>query len=91
MSSRMRSSTDPVNSSDKTFAVSVLPTPLVPRNKKTPIGRLGFLNPVLERMTASAIEFVASDWSITFSAKIFFKLERRSNSWLSASFPTFIS
>ena len=55
MSSRIRSSTDPVNSSDKTFAVSVLPTPLVPRNKKTPIGRLGFLNPVFERITASAI------------------------------------
>ena len=47
------------------FASSVLPTPVVPRKIKEPIGRLGSCNPARLRRTASATASIASSCPIT--------------------------
>ena len=47
------------------LASSVLPTPVGPRNKKLPIGRLGSAIPARERMMASATFSTASSCPMT--------------------------
>ena len=47
------------------LANSVLPTPVVPRNIKEPIGFLGSFNPARLRRTASATAIIASSWPTT--------------------------
>ena len=44
---------------------SVLPTPVGPRNKNEPLGRLGSDNPALERRIALLTAFNASSWPTT--------------------------
>ena len=60
MSIRTIWSSESNKSSARAFASSVLPTPVGPRNKKLPIGRLGFCNPARERRTAEATFCTAS-------------------------------
>ena len=52
------------------FASSVFPTPVGPRKRKEPIGRLGSLIPARARMMASATESTASSCPITRSCKM---------------------
>ena len=47
------------------FANSVLPTPVVPKNKKLPMGLLGSPKPARERRMASLTLFMAAFWPIT--------------------------
>ena len=51
--------------SAKAFANSVLPTPVVPKNKNVPIGFCGFCRPALERLTASLTATIASSCPTT--------------------------
>ena len=46
-------------------ANSVLPTPVGPRNRNVPIGRLGSWRPARERRSALATAVTASSWPIT--------------------------
>ena len=48
---------------------SVLPTPVGPKNKKLPYGRLGSLRPLRERRIASDTSRTASSWPTTRSCK----------------------
>ena len=59
-------------------ASSVLPTPVGPRKRKLPIGRLGSESPARERRSAFATASTASSWPITRSC-------RRSSMWISFS------
>ena len=49
----------------KVLQSSVLPTPVGPRNKKEPIGRLGSERPARLRRIAFATASTASSWPIT--------------------------
>ena len=55
---------------ENSLASSVLPTPVVPKNKKLPIGRLGSLIPILLRLIAFATAFMASSCPFTLLDKI---------------------
>ncbi len=44
---------------------SVFPTPVGPRKRNEPLGRLGSANPARERRTALETALTASDWPIT--------------------------
>ena len=59
-------------------ASSVLPTPVGPRNRKVPIGRLGSDRPARERRSAVDTALTASSWPMTRRC-------RRSSMWTSFS------
>ena len=65
-------------SSASVLASSVLPTPVGPRKRKEPIGRLGSERPARERRRALETASIASSWPITRSC-------RRSSMWISFS------
>ena len=56
-------------SSVKLFASSVLPTPVGPRKRKEPIGRLGSESPARERRSALETASIASSWPTTLSCR----------------------
>ena len=80
MYSLMSMRTSAVSSSNRNSAsaraVSVLPTPVGPRNRNEPIGRRGSLSPARARRTASETAWTASSWPTTRSWS-------RSSMWMS--------
>ena len=65
MSMRTRAFSSSNRHSARAFASSVLPTPVGPRKKKLPIGRLGSERPARLRRTAAATALTASSWPTT--------------------------
>ena len=65
MSIRTSESSLPKSSLQSTFASSVLPTPVGPRNKKLPIGRLLLRMPARLRRMDFTIASTAWSWPIT--------------------------
>src|SRR5437660_996109 len=63
-------------------ATSVFPTPVGPRNRKEPIGRLGFLRPARERRMARARALIAFSWEMT---RLCSSSSMRSSFWVSSS------
>ena len=61
----------PKSSSASASAVSVLPTPLVPASRNTPVGRLGSVSPARDVRIRSAITANACDWPTTRSSSLF--------------------
>ena len=65
MSKRISARSEPKRYSASVRATSVLPTPVGPRNKNDPTGRLGFFNPARERRMARAKADIAGRWMAT--------------------------
>ncbi len=78
MSIRIIASCESNMNSASARASSVLPTPVGPRNRNVPIGRLGSCSPARERRSAVATASTASSWPTTRSC-------RRSSMWISFS------
>ncbi len=72
------------------FTSSVLPTPVGPRNRKEPMGRLGSCNPARARRTALLTASSASSWPTTrrrSSSSIRSSLARSPSSIFSTGMP----
>jgi hypothetical protein len=69
ISSRIIRSTEPNRNSLTAFASSVLPVPVGPANKKTPIGLLGSLRPAFSMAMRPTIASTASSCPMTRAAK----------------------
>ena len=65
MSSRTIAASSSKRNSARARASSVLPTPVGPRKRNDPIGRLGSLSPARARRTASDTATTALSWPIT--------------------------
>ena len=65
MSMRMMALSSPNMASARDLHSSVLPTPVGPRNRKEPVGRLGSFSPTRPRRMARATAFTASSWPTT--------------------------
>ena len=71
MSTRIMASSRPNNTSARALESSVLPTPVGPRNKKDPMGRLGSCKPTRPLRTAFATAVTASSCAMTRLCNIF--------------------
>ena len=80
MSKRIMASSEPKRALASVLASSVLPTPVGPKNRKEPIGRLGSFSPERARRMALAIALTASAWPITRSPSVFSSFSRRADS-----------
>ena len=60
----------PNTASASAFEISVFPTPVGPKNRKEPIGRLGSFNPTRPLRTAFATALTASSWPMTRLCKV---------------------
>src|SRR5687768_7467827 len=67
MSMRTIAASSPKRASASVRASSVLPTPVGPKNRKEPIGRLGSESPALALRIASATAITPSSWPTTLS------------------------
>jgi hypothetical protein len=65
MSIRTMARSSSKRKSASALASSVLPTPVGPRNRNEPVGRLGSLMPARARRTASDTAVTALDWPIS--------------------------
>ena len=77
MSSLIIASLSPKTASARARHSSVLPTPVGPRNRKLPIGRLGSDSPTLPRRIARDTAVTASFWPMTRRWSILSILRRR--------------
>ncbi len=80
MSTRIMFFSEPNTASATALESSVLPTPVGPRNKNDPIGRLGSRRPARPRFTAAATAFTASSCPITRSWSLSSSFARRLDS-----------
>ena len=69
MSRRIIRSTEPNRNSETALASSVLPVPVGPANRNTPIGLLGSFRPALSMAMRAIMASTASSWPITRAAK----------------------
>ena len=69
MSSRIIRSTEPNKNSETALASSVLPVPVGPANRNTPIGLLGSFRPALSMAMRAIMASTASSWPITRAVK----------------------
>jgi len=65
MSTRIMDPSVPKTASASALEISVFPTPVGPKNRKYPIGRLGSFKPTLPRRTAFATAVTASSCPMT--------------------------
>ena len=65
ISTRIRALSVPNMASARALHSSVFPTPVGPKNKKDPIGRLGSLSPTRPLRMAFATAVTASSWPTT--------------------------
>ncbi len=87
ISTRIRAFSVPNMASDNALDSSVFPTPVGPRNRKEPMGRLGSLRPTLPLRMALEMAVTASSWPTTLWCRMPSRFLRRSDS-SSASFLT---
>ena len=69
MSRRIIRSTEPNRNSETALASSVLPVPVGPANRNTPIGLSGSFSPALSMAMRSTMASTASSWPITRAVK----------------------
>ncbi len=74
ISTRIMDSSLPKRASARALDSSVLPTPVGPRNRNDPIGRLGSLRPTRPLLIAFATAVTASSWPITLWCSTFSSL-----------------
>ena len=87
MSTRISALSVPNMASARVLDSSVLPTPVGPKNRKEPMGRLGSLRPTRPLRMALETAVTASSWPTTRPWRMPSRLRRRSDS-SSASFCT---
>ena len=87
ISTRIMASSEPNMASANALDSSVLPTPVGPKNRKEPMGRLGSFRPTRPLRMALATAVTASSWPMTRLCSVFSSFNSRSLSF-SASFCT---
>ena len=87
ISTRIMASSEPNIASANALDSSVLPTPVGPKNRKEPMGRLGSFRPTRPLRMALATAVTASSWPMTRLCSVFSSFNSRSLSF-SASFCT---
>ena len=87
ISTRIMASSEPNMASANALDSSVLPTPVGPKNRKEPMGRLGSFRPTRPLRMALATAVTASSWPMTRLCSVFSSFNSRSLSF-SANFCT---